>query len=223
MDKKCYNKILSLLLFPKRTTEQAGNYLSFTNGFLWRRDAHRLVAFRLQANQAHWDYPIENVTDLTDIHDIQVDEKGILTILTKSSTTTLSPVTSNVVPNALNTLFMKNESFTFSIPSKELSKQLSILQRKIMKQGLEFDQVTLTLQPANNRLWLPELKVEAPLVMTVSKGKPVSISFSFAYFRDLLINCNKFHDVIHFKTHLPFFTAIQYDHQTFAVLLHKKD
>lgn len=223
MDDLYYKQVFSLLLFPNRNNEKLADYLSVTNQFIWRRDSHRLVAFHLENKTDDWDYSIEELKDLNDVVNLKIDDKGILSFITKETVNTLSPVEKVFDSNSLQTLFEKNHQTEFEIPGKELSRQLSILQRKVSSSSLEIENTTIVLDLKNKTISLKELNEKKSISISLKKGNDLTISYSFAYFRDLLINSNKFDEMILFKCHLPYFTAIRYDKNLYAVLTHKKD
>lgn len=224
MDDSYYNKRISLLLFPNRTGEKIANFFSVKEHYLWRRDSHRLVAFKMaQSSKEEWNYPTDKLTALQDIVNIEMSEKGILNFFTKNASNHLYPVSESFFSHSFQTMKEKNHHVIFEILSKDLSKQLSIFQRKILNSSLDMEKVTLTIHLKSKTIELNELSFQKEVPIKQSKGESLSISYSFAYFRDLLINCNKFNEWIVFKVHLPYFTKIDFDANTCAILTHKKD
>jgi len=223
MDDLYYKQVISLLLFPNRSEEELAKHLSVTDQFLWRRDSFRLVAFNLGKKHGDWDYLFEDISDLKGIQSIHVNDEGTLSFSSKYEAKEFFPIQKKFHSHSLKTLFEKEHHTEFEIPGKELSRLLSIFQRKVSNSSIKPENVTLVLDLKKKMMSLKELNESKSIPITIKKGDDAILSYSFLFFRDLLINGNKFGHSISFKTLRPYFTSIRYDKNLYAVLTHKKD
>jgi len=217
--------IINLLLFQNRKGEKSAHSFFITNGLLWRRDEHRLIAYRLPEKiNGSWQYEQRKLEGVEECSEFSVDEKGVITLSTKKGIETIYPSKTKPTDQAFQALFSKQNDVVFSLPSKSLSKQLSILQRKIMREKKDLNTSILVLDIKNEKISIQGIEETKKIEMKIAKkGHTTIIRYPYAFFKDLFINASMFNEEIVFSVQPPYYTIAKYDERTYSILMHKKE
>jgi len=217
--------IINLLLFQNRKGENNARYFFITDGVMWRRDEQRLVAYQLKGgSKGNWQYEQQKLEGMEECSELSVDETGLITLSTKKGVEMIAPMKQVPTDQAFRALSVPSNDVVFSLPAKAISKQLSIFQRKIMREKKDLNASVLVLDLENGTISIEGMQEIKKIEMKIAKkGHTTIIRYSYAFFKDLFINASVFNEEIICAVQAPYYTVATYDEQTFSILMHKKE
>lgn len=223
LTKESYDKLTNILLFENHLKDEKANFLTFCDGYLFRRDDARLVAYETEEkSEKIFSFSLEAFEKDTSF-EVQL-KSGEILMKNEEKQKTIKSVEVPFESNSINILKKVNFEWEVSIDTKSLAKALMMLQRKLMNQQVDLETVTLELDLKNRSLQLEkddamgyDIKCEI-----LKEGEDHLIHYSFLLFKDLLMNAKSFGKQVRFFVEQPYFTRIQYNERTTAVLSHKR-
>lgn len=224
-NKKELKKFFNILLFRNRRKSTAAEYVSLTNGVLWRRDEQRLIAFTLQGGEESdysFNYSIKEFEDIKKVGSLAITREGSLK-LEVGKEQRLVPPNEDVplAPNALTLLGTTKWDAVFEIPSEFFTKYLSYLQQSKHISADE-ENLIVRLDLTKKQFQVGDKFMKELPVSILENGGVAQVVYAFSDFKELLINAIQFDEKIRFHVRSPFFTKIQLSENIASILNHKK-
>lgn len=225
MNQEQWQRFSNLLWFENYLEDAKADWLVAQNGYLFRRDSVRLVAHVFdQAKQPAKHFPLQGIEKA--IWDkVQLEQETLLFTNEQGETSSVSSAEVPYETVSLRTLFWQDFDTIVQVQSKSLVKVLLILQRKLLNQkvALHAVDVVLDVQRKTLSLVLPHETASYDIELSVEKeGETKKVVYSYLLFRDLLIHANSFQKQITLSIASSYFTKIDYDEMTKAVINHKR-
>lgn len=220
-----FQRFSNLLFFENYLEDEKANYVTTQHGYLFRRDAARLVAHKIEQAEDEAKHFLLELIEKGTWDKVQLVQEDLHLTNEQGEKQVLSPVETPFQTNSLQSLFLNDYDTVFHMESKSLVKVLLILQRKLLNQALPLHEVDVVLnwKEGTLSLVLPNETSTYQLTLEVEKeGKETSIAYSYLFFRDLFIHANSFNKHLTFSIYQSYFTKIDYDEKTKAVLNHKR-
>ena len=223
LTKESYEKLTNILFFENHLKDEKANFLTFCDGYLFRRDDARLVAYKTEEkSEKIFSFSLEAFEKDTS-YEVQL-KSGEILMKNEEKQKTIKSVEVPFESNSVKILNMDNFEWEVNFDTKSLAKALMMLQRKLMNQQIDLETVTLVLDLKKCSLLLEkedavgyDLKCEI-----LKEGEDHLIHYSYLLFKDLLMNAKSFGKQVKFFVEQPYFTRIQYNENTIAVLSHKR-
>ena len=225
MKEEEWQQFSNLLFFENHLEDEKANYLAVERGYLFRRDNARLVAFKMsELVEGAKHFPMQTVEK--GVWDkVQLVQEQLLFTNEKEEEHSLLPVAVPYETHSLQTLFWEEFDSVIRIQSKSVAKVLLGVQRKLLNLRIPLHQVDVALngQEKTLTLVLPTETISYPITMEVAKEGTETVQvYSYLVFRDLLMHANSFNKEITLSSYQSYFTKIDYDEKTKAVLNHKR-
>jgi hypothetical protein len=226
-----FRQFLKLLQFSANSEQGTQPFLYVSNGYMWRRDHHRICVYALPSSpQVNYQYDWSEVEGLfSDPASIELEAGGILHIKPVSgegdSWISCDTIHTSKAPLRLFDDTMPFDT-SFSLSSALLSKQLSVFQTKLRKSGTNPESASLILDLSARTLFLsthPTERVDCALENVNGDFTSKAIHYPFLAFKDLLANASKFDPFISFYVHSPYVTVLRLSSHVSAALMHKKE
>lgn len=219
----------NLLFFENRLKDDKADYISVTDQYLWRRDSSRLVSFKLDEKvKKNINYRLEDYKEAFEDEDkkpkkLIVNEKGEMVITFEKKKKMIKPITVNMKPYSLKTLYYEEFTKEYVIESKKIMKYLLMVQRKIMKGKQNINDLTIIVDAKQGTISIPEIKDEKKIDIQASNDeKEYEFHYPYPFFKEFLINASQLSKEITFKVNGSYFSIIEYNDRIKAVLNHKR-
>lgn len=221
VNKKEFKNFINILSFENKLGYEKAEYFSITNCYLWRRDAHRLVSYRLKKeSDCHYNYKVKDLEVFkNNIKMFKMGKEGDINLPNK----TIKPVKESLNDDYLNLL--KNDLWdgTFKVNAMDLTKFLSIIQRELINKNKNTLQNELKINVFNDTIEIvsksisfrKQFKLNEPV-----RGK-YELVFNFQHFKELLINALSFNKEITFNLKMPYYCKIDLSQDVSGVLMLK--
>lgn len=225
MKKEAFQRFSNLLFFENHLEDEKAQFLATQHGYLFRRDSARLVAHALPtATEKAKHFPMQDIENgMWD--GVQLIHEELLFANEAGAEHRVPSVGVPYETHSLQTLFWKEFDTVFRIETKSLVKVLLILQRKLLNQKLALHEVDIMLdwQAKTLSLLLPNETSSYDLSIEVDKaGEETQITYAYLFFKDFFMHANSFNKQLTFSIYQSYFTKIDYDEKTKAVLNHKR-
>ena len=187
MDEKL-KQFLPLLQFNNRLKDVTANYISITNQYLWRRDAARLVAFKLpQKISGHFDYEIKDISQ-KQIKNLIFQKNQALTLQTYGETYTVKPE-DKTIPSTLNYMLQQKEeaSVQVEMDRKRLKEIMLILEQKCGISNHADPKIVFNFE--GNEIFIKDRTdvFEIPITKSIKNNEGI-FAYSFYLLKDVIYN-----------------------------------
>jgi len=206
--------------FPNRMKDELGTYLSFTNGWLWRRDSAHLFAIHLTDNHTgHADYEWGEQLQHAMIEDINVNEDLNLEVQFKGDT----PVKQfaphkKTKADTLKFALRKDHSFhhEYAFHVAKLKTILMIMEQKWEIEDEKEPKLIFDFKAQKIKMEHREEEFDFPADEKM-ENKEGRYCYSFYFFKDMIYN--KFKQYIFFRISDKY-TILEYDKNVIGMLMH---
>lgn len=209
---------IKLLSFDNRIKDELATIVSYTDGFLWRRDLTRLVACRLANKQTgHTDFVVGDVLIKQHVKAIELNEKGELSIQTSAGEEVFEPVV-QTRPDSLRYTLRKDQSFLeeYHVLVKPLKNILHICEQKWILEKVEEPKIIFDFQQGCIRMQNREEVFPIPF-QEKKKTTQTKIIYNFHLLKDMMYNKQK--EDIFFRISEQY-TVFEYGEDVYGVLMH---
>jgi len=206
--------------FPNRMKDELGNYLSLTNGWLWRRDSAHLFAVRLTDNHTgHADYEWQEQVNQATLEDIGVDADLNLKLTFKgdSSVKQFTPCVKTKT-DTLQFAIKKDHTFhhEYAFHVAKLKTILMIMEQKWEIEDEKEPKLIFDFDKQKIKMENREEEFDFPIDEKMEK-KEGRYCYSFYFFKDMIYN--KFKQYIFFRISDKY-TILEYDKNVMGMLMH---
>lgn len=206
-----------LLQFENRIKDELANYVSITNGFLWRRDLTRMVAMKMEENMTgHFDYSFRDIGK-EPIQEIKLGEKNELYIKTGEQNLVLQPI-EKTKPYTLQHVLRKEQDFHTEVemPIKALKQILMICEQKWMMEKEEDPKIIFDFAEGTINMQGREEVFSMPIGKERKKSDR-KIIYSFLLLKDMMYNKHK--EYIFFRISNDY-TVLEYEKNIYGAIMH---
>ncbi|PGK51510.1 hypothetical protein CN918_27350 [Priestia megaterium] len=181
-------RFLPLLQFENRLRDITANYVSITDGYLWRRDVTRLVALKLPYEiTGHYDYEIREISQ-KQIKDITVQKDHVVKLKTQDGNETVRPVDATS-PATLNYMLQQKEEVCVQVEleRKRMKEIMLILEQKCGTSKNTDPKIIFNFE--GNEIFIKDRNevFEIPIVKTTKNNQGI-YAYSFYLLKDMIYN-----------------------------------
>lgn len=216
---------LQLLLFENRLQDEVADYIAISSKYLVRRDGARLMSLEFDEEQEKtFHYPIVSLESMG-YDGVQLKDRQNLVFTKSGEETVLAPIEVPYLTETLKLLSIQDYDFSVTLDTKSVVRSLLAIQRKVLNQKKEMDQIVLSFDFSKKKI---SVELENEQFETTVNGNTEKtnegdvVHYSYLLFKDFFQNANSFGKEITLSIKSPYYTVIQYTDKIKGVLAHKK-